>query len=57
MSSTSRRSGGPGIDPGTLVLWAVLLVVLVALGAVTAAVHPPPYQTGRSSADGRRATE
>jgi type IV secretory pathway TraG/TraD family ATPase VirD4 len=39
MSATSRRSGGSSLDPGTIVLWTVLVLVVVAVGAVTLAVH------------------
>lgn len=39
MSATSRRSGGGSIDPGTVVLWIVLALVALGVGAATAAVH------------------
>ena len=39
MTATSRRSGGGAVDPGTIVLWAVLVVVIVGVRAVTGAVH------------------
>jgi type IV secretory pathway TraG/TraD family ATPase VirD4 len=39
VTATSRRSSGSRIDPGTVVLWIVLVLVVVGVGAVTAAVH------------------
>ncbi|GAB2689617.1 type IV secretory system conjugative DNA transfer family protein [Thalassiella azotivora] len=39
MSSTSRRSSGPGIDPGTVALWVAIVAVVLVLGTVWAAVH------------------
>ncbi len=39
MSATSRRSGGPGVDPGVVLAWVVICAVLLGAGAVTSAVH------------------
>ncbi len=39
MTATSRRSGGTSLDPGTVVLWAVIVLVVAGVGAATGAVH------------------
>ena len=49
MTATSRRSGGAAVDPGTIVLWAVLVVVILGVGAVTGAVHLGHRLAGNST--------
>ncbi len=39
MSSATRRGGTAGVDPGTIVLWAVLALVVTVVGAVAGAAH------------------
>ena len=39
MSATSRRPGGGGLDPATIVLWTVLAVLVAAGAPLVAAAH------------------